>query len=179
MQGYLSRFSVGKSLSPLLSQSTNQTRSAWDVRAASAPTVIDIDFDSIAFIVLSILCLYCYVGLVRNVPLREFHNPLSQTTGALLFHRRRIPKTSGLTIEDIDKNLTSFSVDEYTPSSSACSSTLSQSSCQTSAHCIVSFEQDSCAICLDEYRKEPPARLRRLKCDHLFHQGNYWLFSFW
>lgn len=43
-------------------------------------------------------------------------------------------------------------------------------------HCVISFGQEACAICLEEWTRSADRTVRRLPCEHIFHRGMSYAF---
>lgn len=131
-----------------------------------------IDLDEILFVILASFLLYCYVGLIRirpQIPHQSHQSYPASRTNVVPFYPRKPKRSSGLTTIEIDEKLKSFCVEERPNSDNAQKPNVTTSS--SSGECIISFAQQVCSICLEEYDMKPNARLRQLPCNHVFHLG--------
>lgn len=164
MQGFAQGYSIGGT--PIYSQYTNSSFSLGHTTAG----VANLDIDEVLFLVLSVFFIYCYLGLLRvKVPSNA---RISSSTGnfeATLSSLRKRAKMSGLTHEDIENRLKSFTVDVERSDNVLHEPTTKDGP----GYCEISFGQESCAICLEGYCRNEDARVRELPCDHIFHRGTF------
>lgn len=162
MQGFAPGYSIGGT--PVYSQYSNSSFHG----VSTSEVVAELELDEALFLVLSVFFLYCYLGLLRvRVPGGADISALADSFEAAVSSRRKRPKRSGLTPEDIESRLKSFIVDVEQSDNVDFEAT----SKDGPGHCEISFGQESCAICLNGYCSMEDARVRELPCDHIFHQG--------
>lgn len=111
------------------------------------------------FLLSALFFLYCYVRVLRK---RAYFGSVGagDFTGAL--HRAK--RMSGLTSEEIEKRLRSYTV---RVTATAEDTIVCFASCEYGK---ILFERDDCAICLEGF-DEDGAKVRQLRCEHVFHQG--------
>lgn len=134
-------------------------------------TVFDMNVEELMLILGCVLFLYWYLGVLRTRQMHLRSNPRAESSAFMV---RRKGLSSGLTPEEIEMKLSSFSIQDYKPLADDVSAGGEIELEKRSEGCIVCFGQDVCAICLDNYSEKARGRLRRLHCDHVFHQGMFY-----
>lgn len=171
MNGYAFGYSIGNKGTAIHEQYSNSSLASTPEGVAIHSVIdADVDVDEALFLALAIFLLYCYVGLLRlRVPPAASAMSLGDDFGLIdVLPETQNLKRSGLTTELIEARLKSFTVDSWLSGQPTkediCSNT-------DRDHCAISFGQESCAICLESYRRQK--FFRALPCDHIFHQGEF------
>lgn len=169
MNGYAFGYGIGNKEAVVQGQHSNSSLIPTP-EGVALHTIIDADVDveEALFLALAIFLLCCYVGLLRlRAPPIVSTITLTDNLGLVnILPDRTNLKRSGLTTELIEARLKSFTVDSWL-SSKHDEQVVSNSDVKD--HCAISFEQESCAICLESYWQQK--LFRALPCDHIFHQG--------
>lgn len=171
MNGYAFGYSIGNKGTAIHDQYSNSSLIATPEEAALHSVIdTDVDVDEALFLILAIFLLYCYVGLLRQrVHPSASAMSLSDDFGIIdVLPDQRNLKRSGLTTEIIEARLKSFTVDSWLSEQEAKEDVSSNTD---EDHCTISFGQESCAICLESYKRQK--FFRALPCDHIFHQGKF------
>lgn len=127
---------------------------------------LEYDLDDVLFVIFSLFLLYCYINLLRQTAITTVGNYQEQI---ISFSSRTAKKkrSSGLTPEEIENRLQSFSLEECQPLFKL----PEPDSITNPDHCVISVDAQPCAICLSEFEAKCERRIRRLPCNHFFHQG--------
>lgn len=149
--------------------------------------VLDIGFRELLFFATMLLFIHAYLTLIRRLcPLPPGTNReselyryyedqnrqrLASTTFLGLFENTQNGSPTGLTSKQIEDASATFVIDFSKDKD--CSRKCEGKNLPGST-CVIDFGQDLCAICLEELHcSEREGRLRRLQCEHVYHQGKF------
>lgn len=156
------------------------------VRTWMSVIVFDIGVKEVAFFCMLLLFLHAYLTIIRRLcPLPLTANEIlaihqyyeqsdhdSSSVGFANSFTGSCNHQSGLTAKQIEDASVSFDI--HAPHESSKSCMKENEIGEGGRDCVLEFGTDVCAICLEEvYSTTSPARLRRLQCEHLFHQGKF------
>lgn len=153
--------------------------------STSSVIVVDLGMRELIFFAFMLLFLHAYLALIRRAwPLPDEQEDLESgdglardgiANGRFSALRETTRPSSGLTIEQIDQRLDEFPIDDSSHADDNSDTpkyvTIESGKRKQNGDCVVNFEQDVCAICLDDWQCGNGGKLRRLPCDHIFHQG--------